>query len=253
MKLLIKEYKIQGMNFNDLCNHNKLAARKANNEEAAGIWEILPNLIEIDHKYTQTKIIKESSIKKEESNEAKNIIMRFCNEAVEYNETYPKDNKVKMGIPGLIIETYDKKDINKKCEKKDKILLLKRLSNEIIDNKRDDIKIDKHFESIPVIKDKPIINPLDEMTYKMLQDQIQYFVDKNDIVTAAVLSIVLWEKIRLPKTKLYRLTIEYKGNFNFIIELLERFNLDVKKTELLKIVPIKELKQINKVISYLIL
>jgi hypothetical protein len=52
---------------------------------------------------------------------------------------------------------------------------------------------------------------IDEITRKMLEDQIQYFADKNDLATATIMALLIWNKIRLPQKKIYQLAIEYKG------------------------------------------
>jgi len=198
--MLIERYKFKGMTFYGLCKHNELAAREANCEEAAGVWRILPNMLEMNQKYYQETMIDKAKIKDKVHMDNKKIVMKYKEEVKTIKETKSDEE-----VSGLIIKTHKKSLIPLNASIKAEHYLTKLPSS---------IQKQKQFQSVPKMKivaleksDKVI----EDMVLEMLREQIQYFSDKNDIVTAATLAVILWKRINLPQHKLHCLIIEYKG------------------------------------------
>eukprot|EP00826_Nyctotherus_ovalis_P049165 TRINITY_DN5890_c0_g1_i4.p1 TRINITY_DN5890_c0_g1~~TRINITY_DN5890_c0_g1_i4.p1 ORF type:complete len:219 (+),score=15.40 TRINITY_DN5890_c0_g1_i4:380-1036(+) len=200
LRILIQKYKFQGTNFTELCKNNELAAHEANYKEAAGIWNILPNIFEMNQKYCKDETVKKPLAEQREVNE-KRAVMKFNDEG---NAKSPNGMVNKKIIAGLIIKTYSKYPASH--NEPSSQIFLNKLSE--TNYKQRQPKAMPLFESVPLTEDNSAI---DAVILEVLHDQIQYFADKNEIVTAATLAVILWKHINLPREKFLRLITEYKG------------------------------------------
>lgn len=229
---MIEKYKING-NLPEICRINANAAKDVNNLEAYAFWDILPNLLNIENienidspksplKISENKILayedfhEKINIKFEIAEKNENIFPKISDKnfnSLSSNNKSPKFEEIKNKDlnNGLIIETKKLVQIKNSDlqNTNQKLANFNKLSNKssilkISENDIENQKISKINEKIPEI---------DELLAKTLREQIQHFADNNDIVTATILAILLWDKIGLEFDKFKHFVFEYKGIF----------------------------------------
>ncbi len=266
LKHLINKYKTYGLPLDELCSHNATVAREANYTEAAALWEMLPSVILANEPRSGGSSPKERLLPPESAAMMASADLRLATELAE------SPGEQKVGGSAVFAEAKSERvsphaahsaaeDATKKPEEQHEVIKLRTSCSPLSKNSRRESMLRRW--GIDQTRLREIRQPargnseadraaqqVDEISCRMLRDQIQYFADRNDIVTATVLAVIVWERVGLPVEALNQLATEYKGEHGRTekrVELLERFRMDVKKTELLKIVPMKEMKQLNKV------
>jgi len=209
MMTLIKGYKITGSDFSELCKHNQLIAFKASNRDAVRLWEALPNMLSLGQLSNNENTVYKSAMKQEKHLKEQNIIMKF--KEPNLNKEEVKCTVHTEMINKLVIRINKKQIIPQMNENlQAQSLKLKKLSDENCLKKK--LQLAPEMRSFISSKNDQEVQTIDTIVLNRLKDQIQYLADNNDIVTAAVLSLILWNKIEDAHIKLLKFIIQYKGN-----------------------------------------